>query len=45
MYKLMDLVTRGIILLAFCALAGCNKQPPVQAKQEQGPIPINTPAS
>jgi RND family efflux transporter MFP subunit len=36
----MDLVTRGMILLAFCVLAGCNKQPPVQAKQEQGPIPI-----
>ncbi|HTM49248.1 MAG TPA: efflux RND transporter periplasmic adaptor subunit [Bryobacteraceae bacterium] len=27
-------------ILAFGALAGCNKQPAVQAKQDSGPIPV-----
>jgi RND family efflux transporter MFP subunit len=32
------------VLLAFGSLAGCNRQPAVQAKQDSGPVPIKVAA-
>jgi RND family efflux transporter MFP subunit len=32
----------GLVVLTVCALAGCSKEPAVQAKQDSGPIPVKT---
>jgi len=34
----------GLVVLTVCALAGCSKEPAVQAKQDSGPIPVKTTA-
>jgi RND family efflux transporter MFP subunit len=36
----MNLALRGTVPLLICALAGCNREPPVQAKQDSGPIAL-----
>src|SRR5437867_2088663 len=34
----------GLVVLTVCVLAGCSKEPAVQAKQDSGPIPVKTTA-
>src|SRR6476620_6997194 len=36
----MDLLRSGTIALVVCALAGCAKEAPVQAKQDSGPLGV-----
>ena len=36
----MDLLRSGTVVLVMCALAGCEKEAPVQAKQDSGPLGV-----